>query len=106
MPPPPEARAAHERAHFHGDTLAEAFLNATRRRPHHSAMITASGTVSHHQLRGAAIGVSRALRSYGEFSSGDRVVMLLSNSPLFPAAYYGVILAGGVAVPLPPDIEP
>lgn len=100
-----EPALGNERAHFHGDTLAEAFLDGTSRRPDHPAIIAADGAVTHGQLACAADVISSALRASTEFGQGDRIAILLANSPLFPASYYGVILAGGVAVPLPPDIE-
>ena len=33
---------------------------------------------------------------------GDRVVLILPNTPHFPIIYYGVLYAGGIAVPLNP----
>jgi acyl-CoA synthetase (AMP-forming)/AMP-acid ligase II len=105
IPKVADAPCAHETAKFRGETLAQAFLDATNRRRGHPAIITAAGSVSHDSLRRAAINISLALRNEGDVSPRDRVAILLANSPLFPAAYYGVILAGGVAVPLPPDIE-
>lgn len=36
----------------------------------------------------------------GGVSRGDRVALILSNGPEFAAAYYGVLMAGGVVVPL------
>jgi acyl-CoA synthetase (AMP-forming)/AMP-acid ligase II len=47
-------------------------------------------------------GVAEALEGRG-FSSGDRVVLIHPNSPEFLAAFFGVQLAGGVAVPVFPD---
>jgi acyl-CoA synthetase (AMP-forming)/AMP-acid ligase II len=34
------------------------------------------------------------------------VLLLLNNGPEYLAAFYGTLLAGGVAVPLPPGVEP
>jgi long-chain acyl-CoA synthetase len=39
-------------------------------------------------------------------SRGDRIVLLLQNSVTYIAAYYGVLKAGGVAVPLNADSKP
>jgi acyl-CoA synthetase (AMP-forming)/AMP-acid ligase II len=40
------------------------------------------------------------------FKSGDRVLLVVANSPEYVAAFYGVLLAGGVVVPLPPQAMP
>ena len=45
------------------------------------------------------------LREDPEFCAGDRIALLLDNSAEFIAAYYGVLVAGGVVVPLPANIE-
>ncbi len=36
---------------------------------------------------------------------GDRVVMLLNNSPTFATVFFGIIKAGGIAVPLDPNYK-
>ncbi len=95
-----------EPAIFTGSTLGEAFQHAASRRPDHPAIITAAGIVSHARLLQAALAMCRALREAGDFVPGDRVAMLLANGPHFPAAYYGIFLAGGAVVPIPPDTEP
>jgi len=45
--------------------------------------------------------VARALQELG-LEKGDRVVFLSPSCPQFPAAFYGVLRAGGVVVPLNP----
>jgi acyl-CoA synthetase (AMP-forming)/AMP-acid ligase II len=39
-------------------------------------------------------------------SNGDRVVLLLENCREYLAGYYGILKAGGIAVPLNPDLKP
>ena len=38
--------------------------------------------------------------------SGDRVLILLENSPEYVISYYGTLKAGGVAVPITTDVKP
>ena len=47
-----------------------------------------------------AIAPRRAMRSRRGVDAGDRVALLLRNSPQYVAAFYGVLAAGAVAVPL------
>ena len=55
--------------------------------------------LSYAQLDEASNKVANALIGMG-VSKGDRVVMLLPNSPEFVAIYFGVVKVGGIAVPL------
>ena len=46
--------------------------------------------------------------SVGERTAGERgarVALLCENSPAYAAAFYGILMAGGVVVPLPIDVE-
>ncbi|MGD9857088.1 MAG: class I adenylate-forming enzyme family protein [Planctomycetaceae bacterium] len=85
--------------------LGTAFLQAARFRPRHPAVITPGGDCSFAQLESAAIAVRNQLLDHTSFRPGDRITLLLDNSAEYVAAFYGVLLAGGVAVPLPPDVE-
>ena len=57
--------------------------------------------VSYRELDAASARVALLLLQDG-LEPGERVVLLLPNVPEFAAAYYGVLRAGGVAVPLDP----
>jgi len=48
-----------------------------------------------------SLAVARWLRAQG-MAKGDRVAILLENRPQWPMSYFGVLLAGVVAVPLDP----
>lgn len=53
------------------------------------------------QLYQASLAVAQWLRAQG-LEKGDKVAILLENRPEWPMSYFGVILAGAVAVPLDP----
>jgi long-chain acyl-CoA synthetase len=57
--------------------------------------------LSYAQLDEASNKVANALLGMG-VKKGDRVVMLLPNSPEFAAIYFGIVKIGGIAVPLDP----
>lgn len=46
--------------------------------------------------------IARWLVKHG-LKKGDRVLMLLDNSPEYVASYYGILKGGGVSVPINPD---
>ncbi|TVS20273.1 MAG: AMP-dependent synthetase [Planctomycetaceae bacterium] len=53
----------------------------------------------------AAWNVRRYLLSHSDFQPGDLVVLRMKNSAEYLAAFYGVLLADGVVVPIAPQIE-
>jgi long-chain acyl-CoA synthetase len=57
--------------------------------------------VSYGELKQASDTLAFALRGLG-VSPGDRVALLLPNAPPFIIAYYGILKAGAVVVPLNP----
>jgi long-chain acyl-CoA synthetase len=69
--------------------------------PARIAMRAGNRQVSYRELDAAAARVAAVLRDDG-LAPGERVLLLLPNVPEFAAAYYGVLRAGGVAVPLDP----
>jgi long-chain acyl-CoA synthetase len=71
------------------------------RDPAQIAMRAGNRKVSYGELDAAAARVDGLLRGDG-LRAGERVLLLLPNVPEFAAAYYGVLRAGGVAVPLDP----
>ncbi len=67
------------------------------------ALTTSSLNWSYRDLHSAAVAVASQLQSLPSFERGDRVLLVVDNSPEYIAAFYGVLLAGGVVVPLPPQ---
>jgi long-chain acyl-CoA synthetase len=72
---------------------------AARRYGKKTAVIMDERRLSYAQLDEASNKIANALLGMG-VKKGDRVVMLLANSPEFAAIYFGVVKIGGIAVPL------
>jgi len=64
-----------------------------------TAVVMGERRLSYIQLDEMANKVANALLGMG-VKKGDRVAMLLTNSPEFVAFYFGVVKIGGIAVPL------
>ena len=69
------------------------------------ALIAGGQNVSFGTLRTAAWNVQQYLLSRDDFRPGTLVALRLENSPEYLAAFYGVLMADGVVVPLPSEIE-
>ena len=68
-------------------------------------MTTPAGSVSYSRLLSAAAEVAARIAQHPEYHRGDRVVVLLPNSVEYVVAFFGVLLAGGVVVPVPAQTE-
>ena len=64
-----------------------------------TAIVFGKERVSYAELDDASNKVANALLRMA-MRKGDRVAMLLNNSPIFISIYFGIIKAGGIAVPL------
>lgn len=71
----------------------------------HPAILFHDQPLSYQGLMAAAIEVRDYLLSRPGFRSGTRVAVMLDNSPEYVAAFYGVLAADGVVVPLPARME-
>lgn len=67
-----------------------------------SAIVSGERRVSYAELDENSNKIANTMMNIG-IKKGDRVAMLLTNSPEFVAVYFGIIKAGAIAVPL--DIE-
>ncbi len=83
--------------------LADLVRGAAARRPVHPALVSEAATWTWADLDAAVDAVAAALRARG-LSAGDRVALVLGNSLEFAAAYFGVLRAGLVAVPINPTL--
>jgi long-chain acyl-CoA synthetase len=60
--------------------------------------------VTYRQLHAMAAKVAGTLRERG-VEPGDRVAVILPNVPAFPVVYWGILLAGGIVVPMNPLLK-
>lgn len=70
-----------------------------RRRPDAEALVLGDRRVSYGSLDALANRIAGALVA-GGIGRGDHVALLCPNLPYFPAAYFGILKAGAVVVPL------
>jgi long-chain acyl-CoA synthetase len=73
--------------------------------PHASALACDDTTTSYSALVNDVARFADYL-TYGGLQPGDRVGIMLPNGPEFAVAFYGVLRAGGVVVPLNPTLRP
>lgn len=85
--------------------LGTAFADVARAYPDRIAFETKSGTYSYGWVLSAARTVASYLRARPGYEAGARVALRLPNSPEYAAAFYGILLADCVAVPLPVQLE-
>jgi long-chain acyl-CoA synthetase len=86
----------------HLGRLFEAVAGNRRAAP---AVMAKSVCWSYTDLLSAARAVAGNLETICGFHPGDRVLVLLPNSAEYIAGFYGVLLAGGIVVPIPPKTE-
>ncbi len=75
--------------------------SAARRHPHTRALIFYDGVLTYRELNDAVNRLANALIQLG-VKKGDRVALLLPNSPQMVMAYYAALKAGAVVVSLNP----
>lgn len=87
-------------------TLIHHFLeNSTKRFPDKVALVHEDVRATYEQINSQANQLAHLLIDSG-VCFGDRVVLLLENSLEYVVAYYGVLKAGAVAVPLNTELKP
>ena len=79
--------------------LAVMLRESARARPGKTALILDQFQLTYGQLEAVTNQVAASLVAAG-LQPGDRVGVMLPNVPQFPIAYYGVLKAGGVVVPM------
>jgi long-chain acyl-CoA synthetase len=79
--------------------LARMLVDAAERHPDRPALKLDDAVTSFAELDDATARVAGLLRERG-MAPGDRVGIMLPNVPYFALAYYGVLRAGGVVVPM------
>ncbi|HEX8754494.1 MAG TPA: long-chain fatty acid--CoA ligase [Solirubrobacterales bacterium] len=82
-----------------GLNLASILTESAARAPESPAVRLGETTLTYGQLDDASARLATVLRERG-LRQGDRVGVMLPNVPEFPVAYYGLLRAGGVVVPM------
>jgi long-chain acyl-CoA synthetase len=81
------------------ESLANNLITAARQHTDQPALRLAATVITYGELDDATARVAGFLRDRG-LEPGDRVGIMLPNVPEFAIAYYGVLRAGGVVVPM------
>ncbi|MCF8607562.1 long-chain fatty acid--CoA ligase [Gordonia sp. HY442] len=84
--------------------LADNLVDTARRYGERPALRLDEYTLDYSEFLHAAAGVSGDLQSRG-IRPGDRIGIVLPNVPAFPILFYGILMAGAVAVPLNPLLK-
>ena len=82
-----------------GTDLAARLAESARRVPDRIALLWQDRSVTYRELDERATAAAGALQKLGVLP-GDRVALYVGNTPHFVEAFYGILRAGGVVVPL------
>ncbi len=80
-------------------SLASILAESAMRHGRRAALVSGSETISYERLWEEARRYGARLRAMG-VGPGDRVAILMLNSPDFPRTYYGTLAIGAVVVPI------
>jgi len=83
-------------------TIAHRFLSICTKHADRISMEDGRGALSYRWLHCQSSRLAQHLVNHNDFEVGTHVGLCLSNSPEYVAAFFGIQLAGGVAVPIPP----
>jgi long-chain acyl-CoA synthetase len=84
--------------------LATILIDTARRHPRREALRRGGRRVGYAELDRASAHVALRLAAEG-IRPGDRVALMVPNVPEFVAAYYGILRAGAIVVPLDVDLK-
>ncbi|HZM75707.1 MAG TPA: long-chain fatty acid--CoA ligase [Candidatus Limnocylindrales bacterium] len=84
--------------------LADFLVHSTEQFPDRPAIRLDDDVLTYAELNQQSARVAGLLARYG-VEAGDRVALMLPNIPPFAAAYYGILRAGGVVVPMNPLLK-
>src|SRR5271155_3637378 len=85
--------------------LASLLEHQARLTPHRPAVVSSAYRFTYAQVNGMACQVAGGLRALG-IRPGDHVALSCPNVPYFPIAYFGILKAGAVVVPLNVLLKP
>lgn len=80
-------------------TLVDLLRASVERAPGHEALVHQQRRISYGTLWGQVLALNAFFQKRG-LRAGERVALLLENSPEYAAAYYGTLAAGGAVVAL------
>ncbi|QDP25246.1 long-chain-fatty-acid--CoA ligase [Bradyrhizobium cosmicum] len=83
-------------------TLYDALARAAQNRPSHPAAVFYGASLSYAELRDRVDAMAGFLQKVCGVARGDRVMIALQNSPQYVIAYYAVMRADAVIVPVNP----
>ncbi|MCW9014622.1 MAG: acyl--CoA ligase [Gammaproteobacteria bacterium] len=81
------------------NTLVQLLYDSVQRVPEKDAVVHGENHLSYQALWEKACGIAHYLINHG-LKPGDRVALLLDNSPEYIAAYYGVLMTSGAVIGL------
>ena len=85
-------------------SLEAALLETADRAPDRLATIGPDGARSYADMAAGAQSVARFLATEAGVRPGDHVAIVLDSTSAYAAAFHGVLLAGAVAIPIPPTL--
>ena len=85
--------------------LGTQFLTTASQCASQTAVTTRQSTQTYNDLQQVATSIAEQLHRQEEFTNNTAVILVAPNSFEYIAGFYGITLAGGVVVPLPPSIE-
>lgn len=81
------------------NTLVDLLSQSVSRVPDKDAIVQNGASLSYRDLWQRACGLAQYLKEQG-LQAGDRVALLVENSPEYVIAYYGAMMAGGAVIGL------
>jgi len=81
------------------NTLIQLLYDSVQRLPDKDAVVLGEQRMNYRQLWESACGLAQYLVDNG-LQPGDRVALLIENSPEYVVSYYGVLMAGGAVIGL------
>jgi len=86
-------------------TIHGLFNSVVERLPNNIAIIFKDRKISYQELSGSIKNLAAQFIDHG-LKKGERVVLILPNSPHFVAAFYSILMAGGVVTAINPNYTP
>jgi long-chain acyl-CoA synthetase len=82
--------------------LSQILIDSARRWPRHTALVCGSERLSHGELHRRVMALAGALKAQAQVQPGERVALMLDNSPEMACALHAVWYLGAVCVTINP----